>query len=264
MKKTVLQITQDILNDLTSDKVNSIDDTEESEQVAAIVQSTFEAIIAGKNWPHTKRIVHLVAYSNTARPTHMTIDESIKEMVSVYYNKQRDGETRLRYDEIKWKEPDEFLRLINARNSDDATVQTVSDVTGVQLLILNNKAPTYYTSFDDVTMVFDSFDNTVDNTLQASKTQARAYVIPQFEMTDDYVPDLPEEAFPLLIEEAKSRAAAKLNQLPDQKSEQESQRQRRWQSRKDWTINGGIKYPNYGRARHRGPVSDPTFTQDRE
>jgi len=44
-KMTVLEIVQDILNDIDGDEVNSIDDTLESEQVAQIVKSTYDAII---------------------------------------------------------------------------------------------------------------------------------------------------------------------------------------------------------------------------
>ena len=41
----------------------------------------------------------------------------------------------------------------------------------------------------------------------------------------------------------------KLKEVQDIKSEQEAGRQQRWLSRKAWTVNGGIRYPNYGRGR---------------
>ncbi len=41
MKYTLLEIVQEILSDMDSDEVNSIDDTTESEQVATIVKSTY-------------------------------------------------------------------------------------------------------------------------------------------------------------------------------------------------------------------------------
>ncbi len=261
-KKNLLEIVQEILSDMTSDVINSIDDTDEAGQVALIVQSTYDAMIANRNWPHTARVVNLTASTDNLLPTHMSIDEEIKEMISVYYDKRRDGETRIRNEEVKWKDPDDFLRYINKRDSDGTDTLTVNDSSGVKLLILTNKAPTYFTSFDDDTLVFDSYDSDVDTTLQSSKTTARAYIIPDFEMTDTHIPDLPKEAFPALIEEAKSKAQFKLNQVQDIKSEQEAGRQQRWLSRKAWRVNGGIKYPDYGRKRHgQYNQRDATFVE---
>lgn len=264
-KPNLLEIVQEILSDMTSDVINSIDDTDEAGQVATIVKSTYDAMIANRNWPHTARVVNLVAYTDNLLPTHMSIDEEIKEMISVYYDKRKDGETRIRNDEVQWKDPDDFLRYINKRDSDSADVTTVNDPSGVKLLILTNKAPTYFTSFDDNTLVFDSYDSTVDSTIQASKSTARAYIIPDFEISDTFIPDLPKEAFPALIEEAKSKAQFKLNQVQDIKSEQEAGRQNRWLSRKAWRVNGGIKYPDFGRKRHgQSYQRDVTFVRGDE
>lgn len=258
-KLTLLEIVQDILSDMTSDVINSIDDTEEAQQVAQIVKSTYMAMMSNRNWPHTRQLVHLIASTDSDRPTHMTLDEEIKEMISVYYDKRKNGETRLLYQEVKWKDPDDFLRMLNSRNSDNSNVLIVEDPSGIILLIQNDKAPTYYTSFDDETLVFDSWDSDVEDTLQENKTQARAYVTPAFVMDDTYIPDLPEEAFSAFLEEAKSRAQYKLHSVQDIKSEQEAVRQQRWLSRKAWKVAGGIRYPDYGRKGRRNYYRDPTF-----
>lgn len=265
-KSTLLEIVIDILNDMDSDAINSIDDTEEAGQVAQIVKSTYDAMIASRDWPHTKRIINLTAYSDNTLPTHMKITDNIKEMISIFYDKRKLTDTRLRYEEVKWKDPDDFLRFTNGRNSDNTNIQIVTDPSGVKLLIENDTSPSYYTSFDDETIIFDSYDSAIDNTIQSTKTQARAYVIPDFIISDDAVPDLPLEAFPALIEEAKSKAMFKLKQYQDSKAEQESKRQQSWLSRKAWTVNGGIKYPNYGRKRNRQDLrrSEPTFRNEND
>jgi len=260
-KPNLLEIVQEILSDMTSDIINSIDDTEEAGQVATIVKSTYNAMISNRNWPHTAHVVNLTASTDNLLPTHMTIDEDIKEMISVYYDKRRQGETRIRNEQILWKDPDDFLRYINNRDSDGADTLTVTDPSGVKLLILTNKAPSYFTSFDDETLVFDSYDSDIDTTLQAVKTTARAYIMPVFQINDEFIPDLPMEAFSALIEEAKSKAMFKLNQVQDIKSEQEAGRQHRWLSRKAWTVKGGIKYPDYGRRRGTYPKRDVTFRE---
>lgn len=263
-KPTLLAIVQEILSDMDSDVINSIDDTDEAGQVAQIVKSTYDAMISNRNWAHTKRILKVDVYSDNTKPTHLLVQDEIKEMISIFYDKKKLGETRLQYLEVDWLEPDDFLRFTNKRNNDDTNTMVVTDPSGVKLLIQNDKAPTYYTSFDDKTIVFDSYDSTVDNTIQTSKTQARAYVIPEFLISDDTIPDLPREAFSALIEEAKSKAMFKLKQMSDSKAEQESVRQQKWLSRKNWTVNGGIRFPNYGRNRGRSyeRKDEPTFRKD--
>lgn len=261
MKWTLLEIVTDIVSDMDGDFISSIDDTDEAQQVAQIVKSTYHAIMSNRNWPHTARVIQLTPYSDNTFPTYMTIPSNIKEMISVYYDVKRQNETRLNYRQLYYLDPDDFLRKTNARNSDDVNTSVMLDPTGVKFLVSNNKAPEYYTSFDDNTIIFDSYDSVVDNTIQASKVQARAYIIPIFEMNDDFVPDLPEEAFSLLIEEAKSKAMMRLKQTQDVKAEQEAGRQNRWLSRKSWRTHAADIYPyNYGRK--GGRKKDPTFRRD--
>ena len=136
---------------------------------------------------------------------------------------------------------------------------------GITFTIRNDQSPTYYTSFNDVDLIFDSYDSAIDDTLQQSKIQVYAYVIPIWVHEDNAYPDLPEDAFTYLLEEAKSRASFKIRQQPDQKAEQESQRQKKWLARRDRRVGQGIRFPNYGRIT-RVQVSsinkDPTFRRD--
>jgi hypothetical protein len=263
MTMTLLQITQEVLNDMTGDAVNSIFDTEESEQVANIVASTFRSMVSNSNWPFHRRLQELVASGNNLLPTHMILPADVKRVVAVNYNTAPIGYTRKQYKEIEWVDSDDFLRKINTRNSDNAETDVITDPSGVELLIRNDYAPSYFTSFDDTNLVFDSYDSLVDTTLQASKSQLIAFIIRTLDMADTAVPDMPEDAFAGLVEESKSRCQAKLRQFNDVKSEQEAQRQRRFMSRNVWRTKGGIKYPNYGRGTGR-PRSEVTFERGKK
>ena len=81
-KKTLLAITQDILNDLESDEVNSIDDTLEATQIANIIRTTYEEIISNRDWPHLKTMIQLTASGTSSRPTHMSIEEAVQKMIN--------------------------------------------------------------------------------------------------------------------------------------------------------------------------------------
>jgi hypothetical protein len=153
----------------------------------------------------------------------------------------------IRLDKVVYKHPVDFLRFVNTRNSSDSNIKTVVDFDGASLLIAKNLPPTYWTSFDDTYLVCDSYDEEVDDTLKASKTQCLAVVLPSWEHIDEFIPQIPEEAFPALLAEIKSSAFLKVKEVASQKDEQESRRQRAWLSRKDWRAAGGITYPDFGR-----------------
>ena len=239
---------QEILSDMDSDEVESIDDTVEAEQIAGILKSTYYAMMSNRDWPHLRQSIQLTGIGDTTKPTHIKLQEGIKELCFINYNKVKNGETRKRYEAIEYVEPDHFLYKLNLRNNDESNIDVIVDFGGIDLFIQNDAPPKYYTSFDDEYIIFDSYDNTVDTTIQESKIQAQAYVMPDWSTADDFIPDLPEYAFTALVEEAKSRASFRIKQVADQKAEQEAGRQQRWLSRKARRIAGGITYPDYGRA----------------
>lgn len=246
-EQTLLEIVHRILIDMKSDTVNSIFDTEEAEEVAHHVRATYQALMSNSKWDHTRRLVGFISYSNHKLPTHMYLPDYVKALVGINYNTS--ANTKRNYVSVKYLEPDAFLMKLNKRDSDKDTIQIVVDPSGVELLIASNKNPEYYTSFDDRTVVFDSFNSDVEDVLQKDKIQAWAYIMPEFTIADSFVPDLPTDMFSLLIEEATSRCQFKIREVQDGKSEQEAGRQRRWASRESWRTKESSIYPDYGRKR---------------
>jgi len=247
MKKTLLEIVQSILNEMDSDEVNSIDDTVESQQVALIVKGCYEEMIAHRDWPHLKKLIVLDSSLSLDRPTHLRTPDNLKELIFFKYNKQRGDDGMQKYDVVDYLHPDEFLEVVQTRNSKNEHTQTVFDVSGVPLLVLSNQPPTYWTSFDDDYIVCDSYQKDIEDTLQSSKTLVSAYMEPVWQHLDDSVPNLPSEAFPALVEESKSTAFLTLKQMTNQKAEQKAVRQNSWLARKAWKTAGGVRYDNYGR-----------------
>lgn len=247
MKRTLLDMVQEILSDMDSDLVESIFDTVESEQVVTILKSTYYAMMSNRDWPHLRRSIQISSSLDPNRPTHMKLQDGIKELCFIKYNKEKLDATRKDFGDVTYLQPDHFLHKTNNEDSSSANVKIVKDFGGIDILVRADRAPSYYTSFDDKYVVFDSYDSEVDTTLQESKVQAMAYVMPTWVSGDSFIPDLPENAFTALVEEAKSRASLRLKQQMDEKAEQESSRQNRWLARKARRVNGGIQYPNYGR-----------------
>lgn len=247
-KMTLIEIVQDILSDLTDDEVNSINDTLESLQIAQIVKTTYLEMMSNKNWPHLRTLDKLTASIDLTKPTHMEVNEDWKEVEWIEYNcRTETNPDRNIYRQIPYKSPDEFLRLTSQYDNTRDTVLEVEDYSGVVLHIKNDRHPEYWTSFDDEHVVFNSYNSDLDDTLQRTHTRVSVYKEPSWTMLDDFVPDLPSEAFSALLAEAKSVAFIVIKQQANEKAEQQSLRQRNWLSRKSWTTNGGIRLPSYAR-----------------
>lgn len=251
MRRTLLEIVQAILNDMNSDEVNSIDDTVEATQVASIVKDTYLEMMTNREWPHLKKLIQLNHAGTLDKPNYLKAPTNIKSMEQLRYECPSLSSGALVMKELKFKYPDEFLSIVSRRNSINDNVRSVVDYGGSKLLIYKNADPTYWTTFDDEYIVTDSYNEVVDDTLQASKTQALVEVFPEWVHANDAIPNLPIEAFAALIEEAKSTSFFVLKQVANQKAEQKSSRQNKWLSRKSWKLQGGIRYPDYGRkGRH--------------
>ncbi len=245
MKMTLLEMVQDILNDLDADEVNGLDDTIEAQQVAQIIKTCYYEILGNRNWPFMRKLMQLQSSGSPSKPNYLKLPDNLKELVSFRYDNGTISEPLLQ--DIVYKEPDAFLRYISTRNATLDNVTTVGDYGGSKLLIVNDKPPQYWTSFDDTYLVTDSYEVDKETTLQQSKTQCLAYIVPTWTRTNEAIPELPIDSFPALLSEAKSTAFLALKQVANQKAEQSAQRQQRWLSRKAWRAAGGVQYPNYGR-----------------
>lgn len=260
---TLLEIVQDILDDMESDNVNSISDTVESLRVAGIVKTTFYELIARRDWPHLNQLFAMDSVSDTAKPNYLKLPSGTQELEFLKYNCRKSTDTRDKYQKIEYMYPDNFLHRQNQLNDSLSNVSQVTDTSGVVFSIYNDRAPTYWTSFDDEYIVFDAYDSAVDTTVQGSKTQCRGIIEPSWSAVDTFVPDLPPDSFSLLLEEAKSAAFYSIKQVPNEKAEQRSKRQQRRLARKSFRAKGGIRWPDYGRKKNsqawdRNPYLDKT------
>lgn len=249
---TLLDMVQDIMSDMDSDEINSINDTAESLQVAQIVKTSYYNIVDGKDYAWMYELFQLDSSGTQDRPTHMAIPDDIIDLKWIKYNNRKITDTKNKYQKVEYKNPEDFVELMNTRDSSDTKVTSVTDPSGITLHIYNDRGPTYFTSFDDENLVFDAFDSVKEDTLTNSKTQVYGKRSVAFTLEDTFTPDLPVQMFSYLLNEAKSTAFLTLKQMANQKAEQQSVSQRRRMSQEAWKITNGITYGNYGRKPSRG------------
>lgn len=246
MKKTLLEIVKSILLVTESDEVDSIFDSPESLIVVEIVKSTYEDLMSDRDWKHQRYNISVSPYG-VDKPTHVKLPDDIKEVVFLNYDKRKAEDDKLQYDSVKYLEPDAFLRVLNSRDSTAENIKTVSDFSGMKLLIRNDQPPTYYTSFDEKWLVFDSYNMEVEDTIVASKFQGEGYFFKEWQSEDDFIPDMPAEMFALLESTAKREAYVVLKQSDNPVYATRERRQRRAMSVREWTVSPGKLYPDYGR-----------------
>lgn len=251
-KLTLLDMVQDILSDLDSDEVNSISDTTEALQVAQIIKTSYSDLMTRKYQPHLKTLFKLES-TTSSTPSHMKLPVDISEVTVVNYDRRTSTQTTPQYQEIKYMEPEDFLVFTNARNTDNSSVDLITDISGVGIKIVNNSSPLHWSSFDDEYLVFDGYDSAVESNLQNSKTQILGYREPSLVLADITVPDLPSEAFPYLLSEAKKHCLAKLKQVDvnDTSYREEvirNSKQSAFLQRKKWRTHKQSNYPDYGRS----------------
>ena len=247
MKKTLLDIVQEIMNDMSADFVNSIGATEESLQVAQVVKSTYEEMVTRRDWPHLKKLLPLISYGNSDYPTYLLVPENMRQIDWINYDQKSLDNPTVGFSQIKYLDPQKFIQLTNSRNTKDSSTAIVATLDGVPFKILTNHAPTYWTSFDDQYIIMDSYDKAIEDTLQGKNSQAYMEILPSWSMTDDFVPEMPVHLYPALLAEAKSACFYVIKTQANQKAEQISKRQQARMAQDGWRTNGGIKYPNYGR-----------------
>lgn len=248
IKMTLLEMVQDVLNDMDSDEVNSISDTVEATQIANICKSVYYDVITTVDLPEHTELMTVSGLSNSARPNFMDAN-SITEIKELRYNVS-DTIGELEYKLIDYVPPDEFIQRIVTRDTSASEVIIVTDPTSnISLPILNNKMPDYYTSFDDRYLCFDSYDSTIDNTLQTSKSLVLGIKIPTFTLTDSAVPDMDDTIFAYYLAEVKSRSLSLLKGGPDIKVEQFARKHRYFQKNNRWKTGEQRILNDYGRRR---------------
>ena len=251
MKMSLLDMVIDIMSDMDSDNVSAIGDSGESTQVARIVRSVYFEMIARKDWPHLRKSLYLENSGVSSMPNRLKLPTAISRLDYFAYSDRKETTSDQRFKEMKYLYPDQFLERTNNRGASNDNVEEVimSDMT---MFILNDKPPTYYTSFDDEWLVLDSYVKDLSTTLTGNQAQCVAYSQPEWTHADTFVPDFPTEVFPTFLAEAKSACFARIKEQEDRKSEQQAARGNLAMAQRGFKVQGGIRYGNFGRGSKKG------------
>lgn len=190
---------------MDSDDINSISDTEEALQITTIVEETYNELMTRKEWNHLKIPRQLESLSDADYPSTLKIPEDVMQIDTVRYDVTRDSADPVEYQTIKYKHPNDFLDYILTRRSPSSEIDSLTvKGSGVPLLVYNDRPPTFWTSFDDQFITFDSYNINVEDTVRGNKSIVYAVVLPEFNKnSDEFIPEMPARMFPLFLAECK-------------------------------------------------------------
>ncbi len=259
MKQTLLELTQAVLSSMDSDEINSINDTPESQQVVQIIKNVFDDMVSRSDLTSNKLPFNLVASTDPLKPVLMSKPENVDRIEWIKYNQVLVDDTSPAWAEMRYLPIEDFINYTHQYDIDETNVESFeysSDGFAFTFNYRNDQAPQYYTTFDDVHILFDSYDAEVDSTLQSSKTLAYGSLKTAFTADDAFIPNLQPQQFALLLNEAKSLAWVELKQSEHPKAEQSARRGWRHLQKTRQTSPDGRplnaahsfdKLPNFGR-----------------
>lgn len=183
---TLLQIVQDMLVALEAEGVTTVvsgSTTEEALLCVNIANRTFEELITRAKWKHIRTWKNLTAGSQLNELKAGTADLYIDGR-NVYYG-VTDEESLVTY-----VTPEDFISRTISRKVSDANVVEINNYK-----IYNDRNPTFFTTIDDETLIFDAMPSGAG--LVAGDSLALVYVEPTTRLSANAgVYDLPRQIYP--------------------------------------------------------------------
>lgn len=232
MRYSLLEMTQLILSDMDSDEVNSISDSVESLQVAKIIKNCYYSLAVEIGLTEHETVFQLNASGSNDKPCQMSLPTNVTKMHTLYYNIQDPTDEFPEYRLVKYLPFGEFMARQNGLTNDGIAADTVESqlvrMNGEDFTLkyYNNEMPMYFTTADDNLLIFNAYDNTIDTTLQKSKTMCNGKTYPAWTETDSFFPDMDPTQFPLLIDEARARCFSSLKQQENREAVSSARRQK--------------------------------------
>ncbi len=145
-KLTTLQYVQRALSAIDSDNVSDVAEGVESEQVLLLLNTVYEQLYDDFPW------YHLRSYGNlqvTTVPNEMTIPDGVRNIDGdlIRYNKKN----------VWYIAPDAMQAMLDGRDTIEANIDSLGAVT--------DRDPLYWTTEDDTTIIFDSYNSTLASSL---------------------------------------------------------------------------------------------------
>ena len=247
MQRTLLQVVQEYLDATTGFYVESIFDTDESQQVAKIAERVYYNMI--QEFPNvlfTMKEDTLEGITDADRPNYMLLPPRVQKIQEsrLWYDVSKDN-AKVTFKELQYLPPLKFLETVN-KSSTNNTI-TVEGFDNTKMVVVTNQFPSYFTSFDNKHVVFDAVHQDYDSTLQASKTKIVSSEEEVFLQEDDFVIPVPSHLSETYLDMFLDEALTLVYQQPIAKISQRARAKRIKLQQDNRTLGQSRGKKSYGR-----------------
>lgn len=229
MKYTLKEAVDVILSSIDGDEVNDINDTVESAQVALLLKSCYYDLATELNLSEHEGTFELTASGDNTKPTLMTVPSNVVRLDWVKYDNILSTETYPNYQPVEYIPFGQFLEQQQSLRNETSNVGSMTFTHNgetFEVQYKNNKMPEYFTTVDDNTLLFDSYDSDEDTTLQNTKSMGFGWLYPTFTLSNTFTPDLDPSQFAYWVNKAKFRAFQELKQQSNPEAGREARNQK--------------------------------------
>jgi hypothetical protein len=219
LRRTLLELTKDVLVTLDGDDVSSILDTVESRSVADIIKQCYRTIISNTEQPVQMGPFNLTETSSLS-PSRMLLPNTILNIEWLKYDTRPTVGSPSYFSLVEYQEPEMFFDNQSRRASDltsngvySYTVPGFGTTTNIYYGKVNH--PRYYTILHDPVLpsiFFDSILVSLDAFAKTVKTSGWGEYNDSWNHVDTFTPRLDDKQFELLFQMARSQANVDLKQ----------------------------------------------------
>lgn len=249
MKYTLLEMVQRVAGEIKSDEITTLDETIEAVDIRYEVQNTFDDLMTTWDWEFLKHHPRKLDALSPASPAILAIPADVRHIEKLMYEVSYEVGGKSTFKELTYLSPADFHELVLKRQIESNVVECdVGD--GVKARIYNDRAPSYFTSYDELKVVFDAYDAVVDAAgIDPAKTVVVATIIISSSSTASWTAPVPDFIHNLWFHESVARASAQIRGVENGRAERQARRAQVTALRQDEAAapNNSDDGVNYGR-----------------
>lgn len=224
MKYTLLGIIQRVASEIKSDEITELDETIEAIDIRNEVQNTFDDLMSTWEWEFLKHHPRKLDAMSPAQKVKLAIPTDVKHIEKLMYNARNSVGGEPVFKNLTYLKPHEFHELVLKRQL-GTNVEEVDVGDGVAIRVYNDQEPSYFTSYDEVTVVFDAYLKAVDASgIDPAKTAVIATLVLSAGSTGDWSPAVPEYIHNLWFQESVARCSSQIRGVENGRFERQARR----------------------------------------
>lgn len=254
-KRNLLKLVQDLGASVSSDVIDTLDETDESLDIGTFLRMAFDAALSRRDWEFLKNRVRTLDARDVGdtqiNRLKLPPDVSGMSRLVVRYRNPIPARDEV-FTDLNYMDPWEFVQHTQQANENDANVTTVLNDDGVSSLIFNDRVPSFFTSFDEEHIWFDAYEASRGTGNIVGDVVIITDIIPVMDWTDPTATlPVPERMEMYIFNEALNICAVRLRQTADPTAQREANRQYVKMRDLEPKVNRDELEIDYGRKRGR-------------